>query len=571
MAPTITPEVISRLKNQLMISQLQSKDPPLFQVINQLIGLVQGIGNSVTNNSNVTPVTPIISNTFIFDNDNSSSSDNNNAIAIPGLNGINGKDGINIPGTDGLDGEDGIPIVGLTGATGPVGPQGIQGLPGVTILNEDGSDGDIGPIGPIGLTGPSGSNGTNGSNGIMGPSGEDGLDGFDAYIQLNSSSGIIPLFTSGSVIFAGVTGLLTEDNSKFFWDDTNFRLGLRTTTPSGLLHLKGGADVTQLIIQANATQTSALEEWLDSSNNVIGKIDSNGNIYIGSQPAITGGTGVLTLRDGSTKSFTITSNDTATDLQTQGSTPLRLQGGGGGQVYTGTDLNVGLSATDTINAGSLNLSDGTHSVFISVNTTGPFINLTGSKPLFINNQGALGNTLIISALTAIGNAWTATDTVGPTLTIYDKTASSGITHVIIQEGAGQSNNEVFGIYANDGTTPRVVVKNSQVGIGIATPDSKAILDLTSTTLGLLPPRLTTTQKLAISSPTNGLRIFDSTLNQPQTYNGNFWENMGEVGVYNPNESIALATGQYLIKSNHIQFVSTQRYTGTGTSRLRITT
>jgi hypothetical protein len=53
-------------------------------------------------------------------------------------------------------------------------------------------------------------------------------------------------------------------------------------------------------------------------------------------------------------------------------------------------------------------------------------------------------------------------------------------------------------------------------------DSKSILELSSTTLGFLPPRLTTTQQNAISSPTTGLWIFNSTDARPSFYNGTGW-------------------------------------------------
>jgi hypothetical protein len=39
-------------------------------------------------------------------------------------------------------------------------------------------------------------------------------------------------FTSGSVLFAGSSGLVSQDNSKLFWDNTNFRLGIGTATPT---------------------------------------------------------------------------------------------------------------------------------------------------------------------------------------------------------------------------------------------------------------------------------------------------------------------------------------------------
>jgi len=45
--------------------------------------------------------------------------------------------------------------------------------------------------------------------------------------------------TQGSVLFAGSSGAITQDNSNLFWDDTNNRLGLGTATPSATLHVAG--------------------------------------------------------------------------------------------------------------------------------------------------------------------------------------------------------------------------------------------------------------------------------------------------------------------------------------------
>lgn len=52
---------------------------------------------------------------------------------------------------------------------------------------------------------------------------------------------------------------------------------------------------------------------------------------------------------------------------------------------------------------------------------------------------------------------------------------------------------------------------SQIGIGTTTPDASSILDIESTTQGFRPPRMTTTQRTAITSPANGLMVFDTTL------------------------------------------------------------
>ena len=53
--------------------------------------------------------------------------------------------------------------------------------------------------------------------------------------------------------------------------------------------------------------------------------------------------------------------------------------------------------------------------------------------------------------------------------------------------------------------------NAQVGIGTTTPDASAMLDITSTTKGMLTPRMTTVQRIAIASPADGLIVYDITL------------------------------------------------------------
>jgi hypothetical protein len=60
-------------------------------------------------------------------------------------------------------------------------------------------------------------------------------------------------------------------------------------------------------------------------------------------------------------------------------------------------------------------------------------------------------------------------------------------------------------------------------LSVGTPtQASAILEITSTTLGFLPPRMTTTQKNAIASPATGLMVYDTTLNLISVYNGTMW-------------------------------------------------
>ena len=69
---------------------------------------------------------------------------------------------------------------------------------------------------------------------------------------------------------------------------------------------------------------------------------------------------------------------------------------------------------------------------------------------------------------------------------------------------------------------------AQVGIGTTSPNASAKLDITSTTQGLLPPRMTATQRNAISTPAAGLMIWNSSLNQLEVFDGSLWVNMNGI-------------------------------------------
>jgi len=70
--------------------------------------------------------------------------------------------------------------------------------------------------------------------------------------------------------------------------------------------------------------------------------------------------------------------------------------------------------------------------------------------------------------------------------------------------------------------------SQSVGIGTANPNAAAKLDVVSTNQGLLPPRLTYTQRNNIVNPVAGLMIWCSTCGtngELQVYNGSSWQSM----------------------------------------------
>lgn len=78
----------------------------------------------------------------------------------------------------------------------------------------------------------------------------------------------------------------------------------------------------------------------------------------------------------------------------------------------------------------------------------------------------------------------------------------------------------------------------------ATPNVSAMLDVSSTTRGILIPRMTSAQRVAISSPATGLTVYDTDNGSFWVYNGstlgwaqaNYWTNTGfnSSDVYNTN-------------------------------------
>lgn len=62
----------------------------------------------------------------------------------------------------------------------------------------------------------------------------------------NGGTGTATAFTAGSVIFAGASGVYSQDNANFFWDDTNNRLGVGTTTVNA-----DGIEISKLVGRAS--------------------------------------------------------------------------------------------------------------------------------------------------------------------------------------------------------------------------------------------------------------------------------------------------------------------------------
>jgi hypothetical protein len=75
------------------------------------------------------------------------------------------------------------------------------------------------------------------------------------------------------------------------------------------------------------------------------------------------------------------------------------------------------------------------------------------------------------------------------------------------------------------TTGGVAIGNDTYQSAGALKAASAVLSLYAEAQGFLQPRLSTSQKNAISTPATGLQVYDSTLNKNALYNGSAWQSI----------------------------------------------
>ena len=173
--------------------------------------------------------------------------------------------------------------------------------------------------------------------------------------------------------------------------------------------------------------------------------------------------------------------------------------------------------------------------FLSLNDAISQWNTSGSN-IYNTNTGNVGiGNSTPTALLHVQKSMTE-----PTITIQNLGGTGGATFRMWDNASGAdwkfkaTNSGGFKIRDNaNGLDVIVIEPNSfanaiylkttdNIGIGTASPASSALVDMSSTTKGFLPPRMTTTQRNLISSPATGLTIYNTTKSCNESYNGSSW-------------------------------------------------
>ncbi|HEY8964143.1 MAG TPA: hypothetical protein VIN59_06760, partial [Alphaproteobacteria bacterium] len=306
------------------------------------------------------------------------------------------------------------------------------------------------------------------------------------WVSVGSGGGSTASGGAGYIQFSDGTNLAnsgTTAGQQFFWDNTNKRLGIGTASPAHPLVLGGTSVVTQAQVGGNSAvylmrsnPAIGFNTYWDGTQHVYGAGSSN--VYggrIGFDPA----TGKM--------SFATTAATGNAAAAAAISTRMTID----------KDGNVGINTVSPVNALDVNA--------IAVRF-GQLGFLTNFPEIMFNGyyDGAKKYTYGASSFNIYHSQSTDLLTIG---------------------------------YAPDGVagdpvaySPALSVSSTgNVLVGNSTLDASSKLQINSTTQGFLPPRMTTAQRTAISSPATGLVVYDTDLNSLYIKTASAWAAVGSGG------------------------------------------
>ena len=218
----------------------------------------------------------------------------------------------------------------------------------------------------------------------------------------NGGTGTSTAFTSGSVVFAGASGVYSQNNSNLYWDNTNNRIGIGTASPSYTLHVAGQTFTSGTTLVGDGNYYRTL-----SGGVAILNFDSNDYF------AYTRSTNALNLYISGTNQFSVDSSGNLAFNSGFGSAFnaygcrawVNFNGSGGASVRAGGNVSsITYNGTGDYTVNFTNgMPDANYSVALSTNES-------GAAPIFLDLKAGVAPTTTSVRLGArYGTSWSAQD------------------------------------------------------------------------------------------------------------------------------------------------------------------
>ena len=279
-------------------------------------------------------------------------------------------------------------------------------------------------------------------------------------------------------------------------------------------------------------------------NSMYGNTTGSNNISIGDEAMVSNTTGAYNIAIGNQTLF----NSSASSYNTVIGYHSLFNNTGN----FNTVMGYGSMAFNTTGNSNLSLGSGS----LNLNTTGSFNTAVGSGALMANttadNNVALGLNALGLNTVGYSNTAVGAKSLSANLTGVRNTA---IGDSAFLDGTTYSNSTAIGYNAQVTASNQIklgdvnvtevktsgTISSSGIRVGTISPTTSAVVEINSTTQGLLPPRMTQTQRDAISSPATGLVIFNTTSNNLEYKSTGSWVSLSTSSSSSSSSAVFLPT------------------------------